>query len=386
MRKSLLGAGIALAAVLSWANAQAQFLVAPSGPGSWYFGGEGGWTSLDSPETGRHLGLNWRQSFSDGFNIGARGGYEWGPWRFEEEFRFQQTGITSARLDGGANFAATGNRNAYAIMSNAIYDIPVGWAFSPHIGAGVGAVVLHDGMGVKGFGNQSASDDVVFGYQAIAGIRYNINPSLAFDIDYRYLATDTPSLRIKNAAPFGLGAYTSSYKSNSLVASLTLRFGAPPPVVAPPAPPAPPPVMRKVFLVFFDWDKDTITPEGMQIIQQAAAAFSAGAPVTIQVTGYTDRSGSPGYNQRLSERRANNVANALARWACRGSRWRSAAAARTTTGCRPPTACASRRTAASRSSSRRRSQWIGPRSTRDPGLSDNNHASSHAYLPEEARG
>ncbi len=33
----------------------------------------------------------------------------------------------------------------------------------------------------------------------------------------------------------------------------------------------------------------------------------------IQVTGYTDRSGSPGYNQRLSERRAAAVADALAR-------------------------------------------------------------------------
>jgi len=64
--------------------------------------------------------------------------------------------------------------------------------------------------------------------------------------------------------------------------------------------------------VFFDWDKSTITPEGMAILQQAAAAFRSGAPVTIQVTGYTDRSGSPGYNQRLSERRANNVAGALA--------------------------------------------------------------------------
>ena len=47
MRKTLLGAGIALAAALSWADAQAQFLVAPSGPGAWYFGGEGGWTTLD---------------------------------------------------------------------------------------------------------------------------------------------------------------------------------------------------------------------------------------------------------------------------------------------------------------------------------------------------
>jgi OOP family OmpA-OmpF porin len=83
--------------------------------------------------------------------------------------------------------------------------------------------------------------------------------------------------------------------------------------MAPPAPPMPPMMARKVFLVFFDWDRDTITPEGMQIVQQAAGAFRSGAPVTIQVTGYADRSGSPGYNQRLSERRANNVSNALVR-------------------------------------------------------------------------
>jgi outer membrane protein OmpA-like peptidoglycan-associated protein len=51
----------------------------------------------------------------------------------------------------------------------------------------------------------------------------------------------------------------------------------------------------------------------MRIIEQAAAAYRAGAPVQLQVTGYTDRSGSPGYNQRLSERRANAVADALTR-------------------------------------------------------------------------
>jgi outer membrane protein OmpA-like peptidoglycan-associated protein len=34
--------------------------------------------------------------------------------------------------------------------------------------------------------------------------------------------------------------------------------------------------------------------------------------VQLQVTVYTDRSGSAGYNQRLSERRANNAARALA--------------------------------------------------------------------------
>jgi len=91
------------------------------------------------------------------------------------------------------------------------------------------------------------------------------------------------------------------------------RFGAPPPPPLPVAAPAPPPpAAPQVFIVFFDWDKDTVTPQGMQIVQQAAAAYKSGTPVQIQVTGYTDRSGSPGYNQRLSERRANNVAKALA--------------------------------------------------------------------------
>jgi OOP family OmpA-OmpF porin len=306
----LLGAGVALAVALSWADAQAQILPMPAGPGAWYFGGEGGWTTLESPQTGRILGANFRQGFSDGFNIGARAGYEWGPLRFEEEFRFQQNGINRIGI-GGFNVPATGNRNAYAIMTNAIYDFTLGWPITPHLGVGIGAVELHDGAGVRGVGTFSRSNDWEFGYQAIAGVRYNINPSLAFDVDYRYLATTDPTFRTS----VGGIPYTSGYSTHSVVASLSLRFGAPPPppVAPPPAPPMAVPVAPKVFLVFFDWDKDTITPEGMQIIQQAAATFRAGGSVRIQVTGYTDRSGSPGYNQRLSERRANNVANALAR-------------------------------------------------------------------------
>jgi len=81
------------------------------------------------------------------------------------------------------------------------------------------------------------------------------------------------------------------------------------PVAPPVAPPPPPP---QTFLVFFDWDRADITPAGMDIIRQAANAYKGGSSVRLQVTGYTDLSGSRGYNQRLSERRANNVANALA--------------------------------------------------------------------------
>jgi len=54
-----------------------------------------------------------------------------------------------------------------------------------------------------------------------------------------------------------------------------------------------------------------VTSGGREVIGLAAQAFKSGSPVTVQVTGFTDTSGSPDYNQRLSERRANAVAAVL---------------------------------------------------------------------------
>jgi OOP family OmpA-OmpF porin len=79
----------------------------------------------------------------------------------------------------------------------------------------------------------------------------------------------------------------------------------PPPPAPPPAPPPPP------YLVFFDWSSAVVAPSGREVIALAAQAFKAGSPVTVQVTGFTDTSGSTAYNQKLSERRANAVAAVL---------------------------------------------------------------------------
>jgi OmpA-OmpF porin, OOP family len=84
----------------------------------------------------------------------------------------------------------------------------------------------------------------------------------------------------------------------------------PPPAAAAPPPPPPPPEHN--FTVFFDWNKADITPDAQKIVEAAAATFKAGPPVPVQVIGHTDTSGSPEYNQKLSVRRADNVANALA--------------------------------------------------------------------------
>ena len=61
------------------------------------------------------------------------------------------------------------------------------------------------------------------------------------------------------------------------------------------------------FLVFFDWDKATLTPEGRRVIASAADEFKKTGSAKIVATGYTDLSGTPQYNLKLSERRADAV-------------------------------------------------------------------------------
>ena len=79
------------------------------------------------------------------------------------------------------------------------------------------------------------------------------------------------------------------------------------------APPPPAAAAPKTYLVFFDFDRSDITPEAAAIIRQAAADARSMQVRVVVVTGHADRSGPTDYNQRLSERRANAVRNALVR-------------------------------------------------------------------------
>jgi OmpA-OmpF porin, OOP family len=304
------GACLLLTAIIPVGAAKAQ---------TFYLGAEGGWTVLNNQNSTAAGFPTVNSRFDSGFAAGARVGYEMGPWRFEEEYVYRRNGLNRVTAAGFSPAGVKGDRQSHAIMTNLLYDINLpalglgpSLPVTPHIGAGVGAVNLKDRAFAPGLGRFFDDSDWQLGYQAIGGLRYNISPNIAFDLDYRYLATTKATFRV----PGNGTKYKTGYDTHNLMASLVYRFGpppAPPPIAAPPAMPAGPVVARKVFIVFFDWDKATITAEGMGIIQQAANAFRAGAPVQIQVTGYADRSGSPGYNQRLSERRANAVASALAR-------------------------------------------------------------------------
>lgn len=88
--------------------------------------------------------------------------------------------------------------------------------------------------------------------------------------------------------------------------------------VAPVVAIAPEPEVRKPikrsrsYLVFFDFDKSTLTPSAIDIIKKAnAEAHTSISDVSFSITGHADRSGADAYNMKLSQRRANSVKNEL---------------------------------------------------------------------------
>jgi OmpA-OmpF porin, OOP family len=66
------------------------------------------------------------------------------------------------------------------------------------------------------------------------------------------------------------------------------------------------------FILFFDWDKDEITPAAAAILDNAAGGYRQLGPAPVVIAAHTDRSGSERYNDRLSQRRADNVRDYLA--------------------------------------------------------------------------
>ena len=81
---------------------------------------------------------------------------------------------------------------------------------------------------------------------------------------------------------------------------------------------------QKIVLrgVNFDFDKSTIRPDAGAILQEAARILREEPDVDVAVDGHTDARGTDEYNQRLSERRAQAVADYLARLGVAASRLR----------------------------------------------------------------
>jgi hypothetical protein len=123
-----------------------------------------------------------------------------------------------------------------------------------------------------------------------------------------------PIVGTSTAAPNSIGFLTPGYGAPNwsvvmIMGGVKFRFGEPPPPLpsVPAAAPAPAAQPARSYLVFFDWDKATLTDRARQIVKEAADNSAHVQYTRIEVNGYTDTSGTPQYNQGLSIRRADAV-------------------------------------------------------------------------------
>jgi OmpA-OmpF porin, OOP family len=158
-----------------------------------------------------------------------------------------------------------------------------------------------------------------FAWGAGAGVGYAVTPNLTVEIAYKYL--DLGPVETGGAFTTGFASFpVSKLRSNDLTvhtvtAGLRWSFGAPPappPAAATAAPP--PPVAaaasKQMFIVFFEFDKSSLTADGRKVVDAAAAAFKSGKS-GVAIAGYTDLAGTQQYNLALSKRRAETVKAAL---------------------------------------------------------------------------
>ena len=270
--------------------------------------------------TDRNVGVAGVASAGYGFGNGLRVELE-GDYRYN---RISKGGTAPGFSNGG-------REQKYGPMVNVLFDLDVGSPYVfPYLGGGIGYQWVDRRQTTSFTGltpafssvTRSSGVDSSLAYQVIAGLSFPVPPvvGLSLTAEYRYFALDgdrTYGTFTSN----GAGTLTSAGRfkttgdyNHSLMLGLRYAFNvAPPPVAAPdvPAPVAANPA--RTYLVFFDWDRADLTDRARQIVAQAAEQSTRIQVTRIEVAGHTDTSGTAGYNQGLSVRRAQAVANELVR-------------------------------------------------------------------------
>ena len=258
-------------------------------------------------------------------------------FRIETEYLYQAKDVDRKLRVANcvANCRGTGHVNAHTIFFNAFYDLNLnspGW-LTPYIGVGIGPSFGYNAKINSSWGpfRWKADSSVLASYQGIIGTSFNLDRNWALTADYRYIGVIGD---LKGPGSFGPTPMRFNSKfspdSHNLFVGVRYTFGhEPPPPPAPEPMPAPPPrmvqapVVREVapvkpvvpatqsFMVFFDFDKDVLTPEAREIIRTAARKFKEDGYARISVTGHTDTMGTDAYNMDLSLRRSSAVRREL---------------------------------------------------------------------------
>jgi outer membrane protein OmpA-like peptidoglycan-associated protein len=257
------------------------------------------------------------QTFESDSSQGVAMGYA-----LDNGFRFEgEVSHRFNRFEPGPS--VDGDIHAWTGMLNGYYDFNRGGGIEPYVGVGVGSARLN-ASAFEGPVSPRVDDDVAaLAYQGMAGIAFGLGEQLDIDVGYRYLAA--PDAGFNGTTP--TTKYTGDYVHQAVTVGLRYQFDAPQSAPPPPPPPvfqAPPPrpmltppVEQRAacptseFVVYFEWDRSNLNQAALETIDAAVTRARQCDISAAVVVGHTDTSGSPTYNQALSDRRASVVRDAM---------------------------------------------------------------------------
>jgi len=297
--------------------AQADVISDTFGDGNWYAGAgiAPGLVFVDDADVSGSV--NDEIKFDEDFGGLVSFGYKFlSNWRTELEYAYRNTDVTRTQASGAASGEATAN----TLMWNVLYDFEGFGQVTPYIGAGLGMINLDlENVTPLAGGSSIDTDENDFAYQGILGANFDVSENLDLFAQYQYLASE---LDFSTSA----GSSDVDYDAHTVFVGLRYLFGdttAPAPQPARVATPAPQPAKEvqkesvtqsRNFLIFYDWNKSSLTDQASNILRRAADTVKRTRGVTrIELTGHADTTGSKAYNDGLSKRRAATAKQELVR-------------------------------------------------------------------------
>ena len=101
---------------------------------------------------------------------------------------------------------------ALSVMFNAYHDYKTNYAISPFVGLGLGIAELE--AEVNYLGAVGKADDLVFAYQVMVGVGYEVFDNLFLDAQYRFFGTGRPDFQ----------GVKADYRTNNFLAGIRYRF------------------------------------------------------------------------------------------------------------------------------------------------------------------
>ncbi|MCG3864184.1 MULTISPECIES: outer membrane beta-barrel protein [unclassified Photobacterium] len=248
---------------------------------------------------------NFQQNYQDitGINLnkddiaaGVFAGYNFTPW-FAVETGY--TWLGEAKFENNKI-----KQHAIDLAAKMTWNLNDQWGVFGKLG---GSYMLADfhGYGLKDL------DDHLLGTAGV-GVEYKLTNHLSTRLEYQLYHDIQSKPRDTNLA--------YNFDTQFYGLSLVYSWGAAPAVVAPVVDTAPPvqaatvTVEPSTVTIAYGVDGKHLTEEDKQHLQPMIQRLTRYPSATAEVTGYTSNTGSAAYNQKLSEKRAKNVADLLSQY------------------------------------------------------------------------